>query len=959
MSESLDTRTRTKVHCFYKECNGKLVDPRTKLKHELKYKLKSNANNNFGNNYQEGSSNVISSDAVDEDVMECDPIQGINDTSPDITEQLSEDIEQLSEDIEPLSEDIEPLLTRNYFFLTKKTPIHESAKHRTIKKGKISDLVLENLLLDNVRNENDQDGDSEDDDDKNGDTEDSDSNYSDDYEDDDDEEVNFASTDFDDGEPILPNININDNYTWTILWILQYQQRFKLSNVAIDSLFKFLRFFLLTIDENKFSSFPSSLYMAKKVLGISITIIKYAACDRCHKLYDIKELLDNTEIPTCSFVNYPNHRIERFRQQCNNPLLTKIDSNNSSNNPIFCPIMTFPLINIKQQLTLFFNRKNFEMSCRKWSERKNGTEALFDIYDGRVWKSFTDDDGALFFTKKFADTHIRLMLNMDWFQPFVNSQYSVGVIYAVFCNLPRNERFKPHNILTLAVMPGLKEPSQHEINNYFRFVRGAIISCSSDVSASQKLCGFISARIACYRCYKSANFINNQPNFGGFADLDDWFVERDINEIREKASEWKQYATEEARRAHVSEHHVRWSEIYRLLYFNPVRFCVIDPMHCLFLGVAKWIVTKLWIGEGILNNEKLKIMQERADMIKFPSDLGRRPVRIATGEGFSSFTADMWKTFMLIFAIPITWSFLGYIDRKFLHISFERMNGILGSYNNSRRNIEPELLRIMSENTILQYFLSNCDNDHLFSSLKIIEPRKSVGSLAALDDFASDEYQNFIRLSLIEEDSAYGTECFPGLLMKPRKETTLPNQILDLLVEFYNSLYNDYCFISIYSIIGSNNGTVINPRIIQYGRIRIGADIYGSVQAARHEKSSYILARFVHYDGSIDVYPGQVQFYFEHTIHLNSSRSLTHSLALVKWYKPVQDHSTRYYCQVDNDIKSCNMELWTNEFYDMRRDSIIPIHHIIGKFIKCNFDTGTRKTKEYMAVIPLNKKISF
>ena len=53
------------------------------------------------------------------------------------------------------------------------------------------------------------------------------------------------------------------------------------------------------------------------------------------------------------------------------------------------------------------------------------------------------------------------------------------------------------------------------------------------------------------------------------------------------------------------------------------------------------------------------------------------------------------------------------------------------------------------------------------------------------------------------------------------------------------------------------------------------------------------------------------------------------------------------------------MELWTNEFYDMRRDSIIPIHHIIGKFIKCNFDTGTRKTKEYMAVIPLNKKISF
>ncbi|GBC01583.1 hypothetical protein RclHR1_42480001 [Rhizophagus clarus] len=75
---------------------------------------------------------------------------------------------------------------------------------------------------------------------------------------------------------------------------------------------------------------------------------------------------------------------------------------------------------------------------------------------------------------------------------------------------------------------------------------------------------------------------------------------------------------------------------------------------------------KFWISEGILNDEKLKIMQERADMIKFPSDLGRHPVRIATGDGFSNFTADMWKTFILIFAIPITWSFLGEIDQKIL-----------------------------------------------------------------------------------------------------------------------------------------------------------------------------------------------------------------------------------------------------------------------------------------------------
>ena len=233
--------------------------------------------------------------------------------------------------------------------------------------------------------------------------------------------------------------------------------------------------------------------------------------------------------------------------------------------------MIYPLVNIRQQLTLFFSRKNFEFSCRTWSERKNETGALFDIYDGMVWKDFTDDDDRRFFTKEYADTHIGLMLNMDWFQPYTNSQYSVGVIYAIICNLPRSERFKPINVLTLAVIPGPKEPKLHEINHYLypivnqlnqlwigyniktyentngRFIRGALIGCSSDVPATRKLCGFISARVACYRCHKSANFVGNQPNFGGFEDFDDWFIERDINVIRENAKEWKNCTTEEAR----------------------------------------------------------------------------------------------------------------------------------------------------------------------------------------------------------------------------------------------------------------------------------------------------------------------------------------------------------------------------------------------------------------------------
>ena len=98
--------------------------------------------------------------------------------------------------------------------------------------------------------------------------------------------------------------------------------------------------------------------------------------------------------------------------------------------------------------------------------------------------------------------------------------------------------------------------------------------------------------------------------------------------------------------------------------------------------------------------------------------------------------------------------------------------------------------------------------------MDFIKPRKSTGSLAALDDFTSDEYQDFIRLALIEDESATGTEPFPGMLINPYNVTTLLTNILNLLVEYYENLYNDYCFISISSMIDpSNNNIVVNSNI--------------------------------------------------------------------------------------------------------------------------------------------------
>src|SRR5438034_1380721 len=104
----------------------------------------------------------------------------------------------------------------------------------------------------------------------------------------------------------------------------------------------------------------------------------------------------------------------------------------------------------------------------------------------------------------------------------------------------------------------------------------------------------------------------------------------------------------------------------RLPYFNPIRHLVIDPMHCLFLRIAHWIVKRLWIDGGKITKSNLELMEKRAKEIRVPADLGRIPYKIATGDGFSSYTADQWKSFILIYATPLMWDLLNADDRKIL-----------------------------------------------------------------------------------------------------------------------------------------------------------------------------------------------------------------------------------------------------------------------------------------------------
>jgi hypothetical protein len=208
-----------------------------------------------------------------------------------------------------------------------------------------------------------------------------------------------------------------------------------------------------------------------------------------------------------------------------------------------------------------------------------------------------------------------LVLNIDWFQPYDNKTHSTSVIYAVITNLPREIHFKHENMLILSILSGPSEPSLYQINHYLspivdelmqlwqgiminstaesmegKIIRAALILISCDIPAARKVCGHVSALVSCHRCKKKANYIDNQHNFGGMKNMNEWFVSRDSAIYLRNAIEWRRCSSNAARKRFVNENHVRWSELLRLPYFDPIRHLVVDPMHCLFLGIGKWLV---------------------------------------------------------------------------------------------------------------------------------------------------------------------------------------------------------------------------------------------------------------------------------------------------------------------------------------------------------------------------------
>lgn len=182
---------------------------------------------------------------------------------------------------------------------------------------------------------------------------------------------------------------------------------------------------------------------------------KYACCVKCDEVYPLDDCVERIgsrkTSSKCSHISFPNHPRGVDRRPCGALLMKEVQMGSKL---FFYPLKTFCYKSIIESVRELCARSGFLQKCESWRNRVIEDSVFMDIYDGQVWKDFMAPGGLNFFVEPL---NLGLILNVDWFQPYEHTQYSVGVIYLVVMNLPRSERFL-HNAIICGIIPGPSEP---------------------------------------------------------------------------------------------------------------------------------------------------------------------------------------------------------------------------------------------------------------------------------------------------------------------------------------------------------------------------------------------------------------------------------------------------------------------------------------------------------------------
>ncbi len=241
------------------------------------------------------------------------------------------------------------------------------------------------------------------------------------------------------------------------------------------------------------------------------------------------------------------------------------------------------------------------------SELRSGHQPISDIWLANIFSQLKGHDGNLF----SGPGRLVFGLSADSFEPNASRpghtpQSSTG-IWLVCYNLPPHLRYLPENIYLAGVIPGPKKPSLDEINPYIQLIvddflqfwESGVFFSRTHGSASGRtyfaaliplVCDMLGARQVAGKPAPSAHNTCTVCDI----DIDDIDVldplkwpSKSGQHLRDAAKAWRDAPSERHKKMLFEAFGQRWSPLFDLPYWDPVKFIVIDSMHALDINLLK------------------------------------------------------------------------------------------------------------------------------------------------------------------------------------------------------------------------------------------------------------------------------------------------------------------------------------------------------------------------------------
>ena len=184
--------------------------------------------------------------------------------------------------------------------------------------------------------------------------------------------------------------------------------------------------------------FPTSKHSLRTIAGIKrrCDFKKYVCCLEHYKTYpELRHWSiyshSKPEDFLCDHVAYPRHPHTSKRTKCGTVLLKWFNTGLST---FLCPVKVYPTI-----ISGWFVDTGWYIATLQSVDPLNIQEST--CYGRQIWWTNWKDilviNSLPFLSQPY---NLGLLLNVDWFHPFQHSSYSVGVVYIVILNLPREAR---------------------------------------------------------------------------------------------------------------------------------------------------------------------------------------------------------------------------------------------------------------------------------------------------------------------------------------------------------------------------------------------------------------------------------------------------------------------------------------------------------------------------------------